>query len=95
MTNVVKSAVYTFLQAWVATFLLALSGFLVDVLEWAGELGDGGAAVAFPDPSVLLKLVATGVVSLLIAVVTALHTFVRDKGFLGEPPGYPAPTSQT
>lgn len=94
MTNVVKSAAYTFIQAWIGTSLLALTGWLTDVLDWVSNLGDGGeAVVAFPDPTALLKLIATGIVSLVIAVVTALHTYFRDKNVpvlgAGSPPVYP------
>jgi hypothetical protein len=94
MTNVVKSAAFTFLQSWVGTFLLALTGWLQDLLSWVSDLGDGGeAVVAFPDPNVLIKLVASGAVSLVIAVVTALHTYARNRGVLGEPPAYSGTTT--
>ena len=91
MTNVVKSALNTWFQAWILTFLLAITSWLNELLSWVGNtFGDGGAVVAFPDPNVLVKLVATGVVSALIAVVTGLHTFARNKGVAGEPPVYPS-----
>lgn len=89
-SNVLKSAWNTFLQAFVPLFLLALSGWLADLLDWVSNLGEGGeAVVAFPDPSVLIKAVAAALISAIIGAVAAIHTAIRNKStVLGDAPVY-------
>jgi hypothetical protein len=94
MSNVVKAALNTFFQSFVPLFILSVSGWLVDLLDWVNNLGSEGAVVAFPDPSVLIKVVAAALISGIIGSIAAVHTELRNRGYLGETPTYTDATSR-
>jgi len=88
MTNEVKSALWTFLFAFVGLFGLSALKFLADIAQWAGSNGHN----PFPNVSVLGYAFISAVVAGVTGLVNFAVRFAQSKGFLpGAGPVYPTP----
>lgn len=80
-----KSACWSALWAFIATFGVSLTGWLMDVTEWAS---DANNSVVFPDPSVLVKAAVAAAVAAGTGVVSFLIRFAQGKLGVGKVPVY-------
>lgn len=72
----VRAALRTFAQVFAGIFLVALVGWLDDVIRWANEGSE------FPNPDVLAKALVSGAAAGISAVVTWAHNWAEERGLV-------------
>ncbi len=78
--DAVRAALFSALWAFLGIFGLALTGWLSDVIAWAGDVNN---VVVFPDPRVLVKALVSAVASALIGLIAFVVRYAQSRGVIG------------
>jgi H+/Cl- antiporter ClcA len=82
--NWLKAGAYSALWAFIGVFGLGITGWLLDVLNWANSKGE----VEFPDVSTVGYLLVAAVVGAVIGLVATVVRFAQSRTGTGEVPQY-------